>query len=331
MEKPATPLDEQARLEALQSLGVLDTPPEERFDRLTRIARQLFGVPIALVSLIDSERQWFKSADGLDASETPRDISFCGHAILGDDVFIIPDATQDPRFADNPLVTGEPHIRFYAGCPIRHADGSKLGTLCIIDRQPRILEMGELIAMRDLAALAERELAMLELATQDELTGLYNRRAFLMLGQQSLNFCAREGISASLVFLDLDDLKGINDTHGHEAGDHAIATLAEEIGNTCRDMDIAARLGGDEFVLLLLKAKKATAHRILRRLCDALDTFNETSGLPYDVTCSLGVVEFDGERHENIEELLSEGDELMYANKANKPGNSGDDSSQASA
>jgi diguanylate cyclase (GGDEF)-like protein len=331
VEKPATPLDEQARLDALRALGILDTPPEERFDRLTRIARQLFDVPIALVSLIDADRQWFKSADGLDATETPRDISFCGHAILGDDVFIIPDATQDPRFADNPLVTGEPHIRFYAGCPIKHVDGSKLGTLCIIDTRPRILEMGELTAMRDLAALVERELAMLQLATQDELTGLYNRRAFLMLGQQSLNFCAREEMSASLIFLDLDDLKGINDQYGHEAGDQAIAKLADEIRNTCRDMDVAARLGGDEFVLLLLKAKRATARRILKRLCDALDAFNDSSGLPYDVTCSLGVVEFDRERHKTIEGLLVEGDELMYENKASKRAEDGDSSSEATA
>ena len=106
------PDDENARLSTLRVLRVLDTDPEERFDRLTRMARRLFQVPIALVSLVDADRQWFKSAQGLDVPETPRDVSFCGHAILSDDILLIPDTHADPRFVDNPLVTGAPHVRF---------------------------------------------------------------------------------------------------------------------------------------------------------------------------------------------------------------------------
>ncbi|NND64743.1 MAG: GAF domain-containing protein, partial [Gammaproteobacteria bacterium] len=128
---PAIPSDEKARIEALHSLNILDTETEERFDRLTRLAKRMFDVDIALVSLVDVNRQWFKSCQGLDASETPRDISFCGHAILGEDAFVIPDAVKDDRFKFNPLVTGEPFIRFYAGIPLRYADGSKLGTVCL--------------------------------------------------------------------------------------------------------------------------------------------------------------------------------------------------------
>lgn len=137
MQPPATPRDERTRLETLRSLKLLDTSPSERFDRLTRIARRMFGVPISLVSLVDENRQWFKSRQGLDATETPRDISFCGHAILDDDIFIVPDATKDNRFVDNPLVTDNPNIRFYAGVPLRVSNGSKIGTLCIIDEKPR--------------------------------------------------------------------------------------------------------------------------------------------------------------------------------------------------
>ena len=121
-------------------MNVLDTSPEERFDRLTRVAKRMFDVPIALVSLVDADRQWFKSCVGLSAAETSRDISFCGHAILGEDTFVISDARADERFADNPLVVGEPKIQFYAGCPLRALDGWKLGTLCIIDRTPRSME-----------------------------------------------------------------------------------------------------------------------------------------------------------------------------------------------
>lgn len=151
--KAALPPNEDARLKALHSLNVLDTPISDRFDRLTRTATRLFKAPTALVSLIDEHRQWFKSACGLDATETSRDVAFCAHAILGDDVFVVLDATKDPKFSDNPLVTGEPHVRFYAGAPLFSPDGMKLGTFCIIDYVPRDVFSGEdKTALQDLAA-----------------------------------------------------------------------------------------------------------------------------------------------------------------------------------
>ena len=133
MKKPGIPPDEQARLETLRSLNVLDSPPEDRFDRLTRMAMRMFGVPMALVSLVDEDRLWLKSCIGLGLSEAPRDTSFCGHAILGSEIFVIHDATKDDRFADNPAVLNEPSVRFYAGCPL-NVKGRKIGTLCIVDR-----------------------------------------------------------------------------------------------------------------------------------------------------------------------------------------------------
>lgn len=211
MMKPAIPVDEGTRIDALHSLKVLDTPPEERFDRLTRLARRLFGVPIALVSLVDTDRQWFKSCDGLDASETSRDASFCGHAILGDDIFLIPDAARDERFQDNPLVTGEPRIRFYAGCPLTVTNGSKLGTLCIIDRDPREFDDEDLALLKDLARMAEQELAAVQLATMDYLTKLTNRRGFDALSTHALGLCRRLHKPASLLYFDLDKFKPIND------------------------------------------------------------------------------------------------------------------------
>jgi len=158
------PQDEAKRLEALRSLEMLDTPPEERFDRVTRLASRLFKVPIALVSLIDGNRQWFKSAQGLTVSETPRAISFCGHAICGDEIFLIPDAQRDARFKDNPWVRGEPKIRFYAGYPLDGPGGYKLGTLCIIDRRPRKLKREDHQILKDLAALVVDELGNVELS-----------------------------------------------------------------------------------------------------------------------------------------------------------------------
>jgi PAS domain S-box-containing protein len=186
MLKPGIPDNELARIAALHGLCILDTPTEERFDRIARIAQQLFNVPIALVSLVDSHRQWFKSRQGLPVSETPRDISFCGHAILGDGIFIVPDALVDARFAGNPLVSGDPKIRFYAGCPLIGKDGQKLGTLCIIDRVARTFTTAELQTLADLARLVERELNERELA---EVTAAFlesERRLHLALSSSGL-------------------------------------------------------------------------------------------------------------------------------------------------
>ena len=151
--------DERDRLAALRRLGVLDTPDEERFDRITRLAAQLVGTPIALVSLVDEQRQWFKSRVGLDATETPRSVAFCSHAIEGqpDELFVVPDAHADLRFCDNPLVTGDPHVRFYAGRVIREPSGQPMGTLCVIDHQARDLSDAERQALDDLGALVEQE------------------------------------------------------------------------------------------------------------------------------------------------------------------------------
>ncbi len=155
---------EQDRLEALESLDVLDTPAEQRFDRFTRLAALTFGVPIALLSLVDSGRQWFKSRCGIDVAETPRSVAFCSHVVAQGEMMVIEDAAADPRFADNPLVTGAPYIRFYAGQPL-FSDGQPVGTLCIVDRVPRRFDAGQRQALRDLAGLAEAELNHAKTAT----------------------------------------------------------------------------------------------------------------------------------------------------------------------
>lgn len=160
MQAPPFPENEIKRLQALREQELLDTAPEERFDRITRVAKHLFGVEMALVSLIDADRQWFKSKQGLDACETGRDISFCGHAILGTDTFEVNDARLDPRFADNPLVTGAPYIRFYAGAPLHTPDGYAIGTLCIIDSRPRSLTPDEHQSLRDLADCVEAQFSL---------------------------------------------------------------------------------------------------------------------------------------------------------------------------
>jgi GAF domain-containing protein len=156
---PAAPLpsDEQERIAALHELGILDTPTEERFDCLVRFVKQKLQMPIALISLVDTNRQWFKTCIGLPISETSRDASFCAYAILEEGILVIPDAAKDERFADNPLVTGPPFIRFYAGCPLREPQGHKIGTLCLIDRLPRQLDEQQLQRLMRIASIVEHQ------------------------------------------------------------------------------------------------------------------------------------------------------------------------------
>lgn len=312
---PAKPALEDERMHALHALNILDTQPEERFDRLTRLARRLFDVPIALVSLVDSNRQWFKSCQGLAITETPRDVSFCAHAILSDQILMIPDAGSDERFQDNPLVTGEPKIRFYAGCPLKVGNGSNVGTLCLLDTRPRVLDAEERGLLRDLASMAEQEIAALQLASIDDLTQLSNRRGFEALAEHALSMCKRMGTPASLLFFDLDQFKRINDTFGHAEGDRALVAFAQVLRRVLREMDVIGRLGGDEFVALLLGSNAAAGDAVIERLQKALTAVNVELQGRYEINYSVGRIEYDPARHDTIKRLLADADGAMYARK----------------
>lgn len=319
MIKPKLPPGESSRLQTLHSLNVLDTEAEERFDRLTRLARKLFDVPVSLVSLVDADRQWFKSATGLDAKETPRDISFCGHAILYDEILVIPDATADVRFADNPLVEDEPCIRFYAGSPLK-VFGSLLGTLCIIDYKPKTFSDDELVLLRDLTVMVETELEAMHLATQDQLTDILNRRGFLLLGQKSLDIYSRQGSTSTLVFFDLNEFKTINDDYGHTEGDQALIAFAELMKESFRDADVYGRLGGDEFVALLNDANDYDASKVLERFRASIEQYNQESDRGYSLSYSQGTVDIDPAQEKPLEKWLAEVDQVMYEEKK-KQGN----------
>ncbi|MGI9354414.1 MAG: sensor domain-containing diguanylate cyclase [Rhizobiaceae bacterium] len=299
MTRPNTDTEE-GRLDNLRSYHVLDTPPEENFDRITRLAQSALKVPIAIVSLVDDQRQWFKSKQGLFVSETPREYSFCAHAIEQDTPFIINDATQDSRFQDNPLVTGEPNIRFYAGIPLKTPSGFNIGTLCVIDTVAREISPLELTILQDLARLVIDEFELRQIAIVDSLTGALTHRAFDLALSKEIVRAQRYSLVFTLVILDIDHFKSVNDTYGHAAGDLVLQAFANLCRSTLRDCDTFARLGGEEFAILIPETGIVDAKSAIERLCkqiadaeiDVLDNkINVTASFGISVYASNGVTQ----------------------------------------
>lgn len=197
------PDNEAKRLEALKDLGILDTPREERFDRITRLALKVFKVPISTLTLVDKDREWYKSCQGLPLREGARAISFCGHALLEEDMLIIPDTLKDVRFADNPLVIGEPHIRFYAGVPVKDAKGYRLGVFCIKDLVPRELSLESQQLLKDLASWAALELQVHQL--QESLLKYDSYRDVLEEELEASRLLTRDAIDRELAMINLKD------------------------------------------------------------------------------------------------------------------------------
>ena len=267
MKKPDLPKNEAERLKSLDHLKILYSPAEERFDRITRIARRIFDVPIALVSLVSQDKQWFKSNQGLSAMEMPREISFCGHAILRQEPMVVRNAEKDPDFADNPLVTSGPRIRFYAGCPIRYED-APLGTLCVIDMMPRELKPSDLDALKSLAAWVENELkvhrmsaAQIELLSKlnesqrqsmiDPVTRVWNRTAMEEVLEVEFSRAKRQKYAMALLQVDVANFEGIITRYGDKAGDEVLREVAQRIRGCIRPYDALGRHDDHEFVVFL--------------------------------------------------------------------------------
>ncbi|WP_191602739.1 GAF domain-containing protein [Marinomonas algicola] len=306
MDIPQVPDIEKNRLKSLRSLNILDSSAEERFDRITRMAKRIFNVPIVLVSLVDQNRQWFKSCIGLDVRETSRDISFCGHAILKDEVLVIKDASNDERFFDNPLVTHSPNIRFYAGCPVRSEDGYRLGTLCLIDQEPRAFSEEDIEALKDLANMVELELAVIHSLTTDDATKTLNKEGFTILAQDRLDSCLEADIPVAAITLKIDDFQSINDTFGSEEGKRILEMLTKFFNTESSDIELFGRLGDCTFIALLTNKSIDEMASLMQNLSDTFKNRERETYFKYEVTFTYDVVRFSSDVPCSIQAVIDE-------------------------
>lgn len=444
------PRNEAERVKRLRDYGVLDTLAEESFDRITRLAAELLGTPITLISFVDEDRQWFKSRIGLEVSETPREHSFCAHAICQDEVMVVDDAMLDERFSNNPLVTGDPRIRFYAGAPLRSPDGHKLGTLCALDTKPRTLDARERGLLVDLAAIIIDQMEMCTLAERarraeerltdaveslpdgfvlydaedrlvlcnqryreiyadsadlllpgaqfadiiragvargqypeavgneaawcrqrilehlnpgdpieqelpgdrwlriqerrtregglvgyrlditklkrqgreltnlawtDSLTGALNRHRFMELAETEIARSVRHSTKLSMLLLDADHFKAVNDKFGHAAGDEVLVELVARWKNCLRGEDTLGRVGGEEFCILLPEISVQCATVVAERLRKSVDDLPISfGGQLLRLSVSIGMTQLLG-ANDTITAMLERADRGLYAAK----------------
>lgn len=308
--------NEQNRLRILREYQILDTPFELCFDRITELARTIFETPIALVSLVDEDRQWFKSCLGLNVRETPRDQAFCDYTIKGDEILVIENARIDSRTASNPLVTGDPHIVFYAGAPLITPEGVRLGSLCIIDRKVRDFAEKDKQILRQLSDLVMDEFNLRRKAEIDWLTGAASRGSFhSLLSLLALRADRPASCQTAVIALDIDHFKQINDCHGHAKGDEVLIAVVAACRSVLRECDVVARTGGEEFTVLLPETNRRAAEMVAERLRQTISELSfETSELAFSITASFGVTMMDKEDGA-ISRTIERADQALYLAK----------------
>lgn len=317
MIKPTIPKNEADRLRDLERYDVVDTAPEENFDRITRMASNVLGTPIALVSLIDEKRQWFKSRVGLEATETPREVAFCAHAINGENTFVINDAYEDERFSDNPLVTGDPNVRFYAGALLTTPKGANLGTMCVIDHEPRTWSPEQSRTLEDFAELVVRELELRKEASTDHLTGAANRRMLLTTAEQEFARAKRYQRHLTACAFDLDHFKSVNDTYGHPTGDEALRLFAGICQQEIREQDLFGRVGGEEFALVLVETDGPAALTVVNRILAEVRALSiRSADKTFSITVSAGIAELR-DSDAVVADLMARADKALYEAKEN--------------
>jgi len=317
------PSNEAQRLQAVHSYDILDTPPEVDFDVVTRVASNALNTPVALIGLMDSDRLWFKSKLGLELPQLDRQIAFCAHAIMRpDEPLIVEDLRKDSRFQGNPLVTEAPHLCFYAGAPLIDRQGYALGTIAVVDVQPRVVNEVQRILLRDLSsivitALESRHRAnqMVYLAMTDHLTGLANRAQFDRTLISEMAHARRAHEQFTVLYMDLDGFKGINDAYGHASGDEVLKVVATRMATQVRTEDLLARLGGDEFAVFMRYNVDNTAKLLAKRIVEVVSApITLSAGIEVSIGISIGIATRTDDI-DSLPTLLALADIALYKDK----------------
>ena len=309
--------DDDARIAALHRLNVLDTAAEKPFEKIVTLVRTVLAVPIATVTLVDRDRQWFKAQRGLDHQETPRAISFCTHTIQQREPLIVEDAHLDPRFAASPMVVGPPHIRSYAGIPLRTPEGYNVGSLCAMDTRARRFSPADIAILSNFANIVCDELELRLIAQVDHLTGALTRRGFVEQAEREMARSRRYERPSTLVMLDVDHFKAVNDTYGHTTGDQVLHQLAKLAEATLRPIDVFGRLGGEEFGILLPETGADEALIVAERLRESIAGYamQLSNGATLTVTASFGVAVL-APHMTSVATWIEQADAALYAAKA---------------
>ena len=305
-------MDEAARLATLRALELLDGAPEERLERITRLASRLFDVPIVLISLLDECRQWFKPLYGTNLGDTPRLSSLGEHAPQHEKTLIVRDTLQDAQLAKSAMVLADPRVRFYAGQPLHASNGTRLGTLCVIDHRPRELDERDTALLADFARLVENELLATQLAITDSLTGLSNRRGFFAFASKSLALCRRLGIPAMMFVVQVEDFGDISSEHGSARGDEVLQDMATIVANTFRESDVSARLDGHSFCILAMKLDEAKSRFPLERLAQNVKLHNQRSDCTIELNYRVGLAVYDPANHVPIRQLVETASSRLF-------------------
>ncbi|MCJ7420301.1 sensor domain-containing diguanylate cyclase [Sphingomicrobium astaxanthinifaciens] len=306
--------DEQGRIRALNRLQILDTSVEKPFENIVSLVKQTLNVPISAVSLVDTDRQWFKASCGLPTSETARDISFCTHTIQNEVPFIVEDAAQHPFMAESPLVTSEPNIRSYAGIPLKMSDGYNVGALCAIDTKPREFTKAEIAILENFARIVVDELELREIASIDTLTGSLSRRAWTKAAEAELSRISRYHRDCAILILDIDHFKSVNDEFGHDVGDEVLARFVTVASAQLRETDVMGRIGGEEFAILLPETNLEASVALGNRICDALRATTMSCLNGRACTVSVGAAKLDAAI--GLKRAMRYADEALYDAKS---------------
>ncbi|MEI4263986.1 GGDEF domain-containing protein [Roseovarius sp. D0-M9] len=306
--------DEAGRIEALIRLDAATSSSEASFDHITKLLQIALEMEMVTISLVGVDKQTFKACQGLDLTESPREIAFCNIAIRSYEPLIIEDTHQDARVKNNPLVTGSLFLRSYIGAPLTTADGYNLGTICAFDSRPRRFTARESEMIIKCAELVVNQLELRSQAKLDFLTGVLNRRSFASELEREMARLKRRPGKAVVAFLDIDHFKRVNDTFGHPVGDIVLREFAGIVASQCRQNDLLARVGGEEFAVLLpdtdLESAQIWAERTRKQVAET--RFDDNDDLR--VTVSLGLVEFT-EKQTSADVITSMADRTLYQAK----------------